>query len=70
METAELIVRIVEIYAWIGLGVAALFLVVGIDRIDPSARRAYVFRTLLIPGVVVLWPLVTVRWLVLETKRP
>ncbi len=69
METAELIVRIIEIYGWIGLAVAALFLIIGIDRIDPDARRAFVFRPLLIPGVVVLWPLVIGRCLMLEFKR-
>ena len=69
METAEQIVRIVEIYGWIGLAVAFVFLAIGIDRIDASAHRAFVFRTLLIPGIVVLWPLVIGRWLALELKR-
>ena len=62
MSTATLIIQIVEIYGWIGAAVAAAFLLVGIDRIDPSARGAYAFRPLLIPGVVVLWPLVLALW--------
>lgn len=69
METAGLIVEILKVYFWIGLGVAALFLIIGIDRIDRGANGAYVFRALLIPGVVVLWPLVLVRWLALERAQ-
>ena len=66
MAAAEIIVRIVEIYGFAGMAVAALFLTIGIDRVDASARRSYMFRPLIVPGVVVLWPLVLVRWLALE----
>ena len=69
VETASLIIEIVQIYFWIGLGVAALFLIIGIDRVEPGARGSYVFRALLIPGCIVLWPLVLVRWLALERAR-
>ncbi|MEM8813459.1 MAG: hypothetical protein AAGF59_12640 [Pseudomonadota bacterium] len=53
----------VQIYLWIGLAVAALFLGFGIDRIDSGARGAYAFRPLLIPGIMVLWPLVLAIWI-------
>lgn len=66
MSTAETIVRIVEVYGFAGMAVAALFLTIGIDRVDPSARGSYMFRPLIAPGVVVLWPLVLLRWLALE----
>lgn len=66
MTTAEHIVRGAEVYGAIGLMIAMAFLLWGIDRIDPSAHRAYVFRPLLIPGIVLLWPLVVWRWLHLE----
>ena len=55
-----------EIYGWIGAFVAALFLLIGIDRIDPSARGSYAFRPLLIPGMILVWPLVLYRWVHLE----
>lgn len=55
-----------EIYCWIGAATAAAFLLVGIDRVDPGARGSYAFRPLLVPGVVVLWPLVLMRWIALE----
>ena len=46
--------------------VAVLFLFIGLDRIDPAAKDAYAFRPLLIPGIVVIWPLVLWRWWSLE----
>ena len=63
VRTAELIVDLVQGYGLIGLVVAAAFLLFGIERIDASARGAYAFRPLLVPGIVLLWPLVLVLWL-------
>ena len=62
-------ITIAEYWIWSGLGVALVFLTVGIDRVEPNARGSYIFRPLLIPGVVLLWPLVLWRWFVLETGR-
>lgn len=45
-----------------GVCVAVPFLTFGIDRIDPAAAGAYAMRPLLLPGVVLLWPLVLWRW--------
>lgn len=47
--------------------VALAFLTIGIDRIDEDAREAYVFRPLLIPGILVIWRLVLWRWDLYET---
>ena len=65
---ADLIIA-AEIYAAIGLAVAVAFLFWGIDRVDENARGAFVFRPLVIPGVVLLWPLVLWRWRVLASGR-
>ncbi len=67
---AAFIVQAVTVYAWIGAGFAVLFLLFGIDRVDPSARGAYAFRPLLFPGLVALWPFAAIRWLLLERRRP
>lgn len=53
------------LYGGLGLAVAAAFLLLGLDRVDPAARGAYAFRPLLVPGLVLLWPLVLWRWHVL-----
>ena len=69
MNAAEVILMAVRVWGYIGAGVAVLFLTFGIDRIDEDARGAYVFRPLLIPGILVIWPLVLWRWYVHETGR-
>ena len=58
-----------EVYGLVGLAVSAVFLAWGIDRVEENARGAFVFRPLLIPGVVLLWPLVLWRWAALERGR-
>ncbi|PTX57101.1 hypothetical protein C8N43_1767 [Litoreibacter ponti] len=67
MNAAEAIFMAVQIWGWIGAAVALVFLTIGIDRIDEDARGAYIFRPLLIPGVLVIWPLVLWRWYRYET---
>ena len=66
---AAFIIDAVLIYATIGAALALVFLLWGIDRIDPAARGAYAFRPLLLPGMVLLWPVVAGRWIALE-RRP
>ena len=67
MNTAEAILMGLRIWGYFGAGVAVLFLTFGMDRIDEDARGAYFFRPLLIPGILVIWPLVLWRWYVYET---
>ena len=67
MNQAEAILMALRIWASIGAVVAAVFLTVGMDRIDEDARGAYVFRVLLIPGILAIWPLVLWRWYLYET---
>lgn len=62
MGIANALVTLAGAYLWIGVAVALVFLTWGVDRIDPSARGAYLFRILAAPGVVGLWPLVAARW--------
>ena len=69
MNEAEAILMGLRIWGSIGAVVAAIFLTVGMDRIDEDAQGAYVFRPLLIPGVLVIWPLVLWRWYLYESGR-
>ncbi len=50
------------VYGGLGLAVAAAFLAFGLDRIDNSARGSLAFRPLLVPGLVLLWPVVIAKW--------
>ena len=68
MQTAETIMMAVMVWGSIGAGVAVLFLFFGIDRIDEDARGAYVFRPLLVPGIMLIWPLVLWRWRQIEAE--
>jgi len=59
---AQLLVLAAIVYAAIGLAVMLAFVFYGVDRIDPSARGAYAFRPLILPGGILLWPLVLRIW--------
>lgn len=65
-NVAATLVLLGEAWLWMGAVVALVFLTIGIDRIDEDARGAYVFRPLLIPGVLLIWPLVLWRWVQIE----
>lgn len=63
---AELLIDIAWGYSAVGAVVAAAFLTVGIGRVSPDARGSYAFRPLLVPGIILIWPAVAVRWWQLE----
>jgi len=69
VDVAGVLIEIIQIYGWIGLAIAGVFLLFGIDRVDAGAKHSYVFRPLLIPGCVVLWPLVLLCWVAAERRR-
>ncbi len=69
MNQAELILLLVKIWGGAGALVALAFLTFGIDRLDEDARGAYVFRLLIIPGVLLIWPLVLWRWYILADGK-
>ncbi|WP_420337752.1 hypothetical protein [Roseibium sp.] len=69
METASFLIELGRYYLYAGGIIAVLFLVIGIDRIEPSANGSYAFRPLLIPGICLIWPLVLYRWAVLERTK-
>ncbi len=63
---AATLVMLGQGWLWIGAAVTVAFLAWGIDRVSPRAHGSYAFRVLLIPGTVLLWPLVLGRWWRLE----
>jgi len=67
MTAASAIVWAATVWIYAGAAVAAVFLLIGIDRIDEDARGSYTFRPLLVPGILLLWPLVVWRWVRLES---
>ena len=69
MELAEAIRILTLIYFVIGSGTAIWFLLFGIDKVEPAAHGSYVFRPILFPGVVLIWPIVIMRWNILRQQQ-
>lgn len=69
MDQAELILLLVKLWGGVGALVALAFLSFGMDRLDEDARGAYVFRPLIVPGVLLIWPLVLWRWYILADGK-
>lgn len=61
-EAARLLLALLAAYGAAGLAVAIPFLFGPIERASPAARGAHAFRPLLLPGLILLWPLVLWRW--------
>ncbi len=59
----------VSIYLALGLVFAALFLIFGIRKVDAASIGAPVsFKLVILPGVVVLWPFLLIKWLFRRQK--
>jgi len=58
------------VWGFVGLVFAVAFLLLGFDKVDEAAHGAYAVRPLLIPGLVLLWPLVIWRWVALSKRGP
>ena len=69
MIVAEVILLIALAYVLCGLAVGVPFVLSGVDRVDEAARGASLgFRLLILPGTVVLWPLMATEWI--KAARP
>jgi hypothetical protein len=62
MSIPQLLVAAGTVYLEVGLAVALLFAVYGVERLEPSARGGSIlFRLLIVPGAILLWPLIVKR---------
>lgn len=68
MQAAQILVYFLQVWGIIGALVALVFLTIGLERIDEDADGAFVFRPLLIPGILMIWPLVLWRWWRIEIQ--
>lgn len=69
MQFATWIVQAAWLYTMAGLVIGLAFILFGLDRVDPGARRSWAFRPLLLPGFMLIWPLALWRWLTIEKSR-
>jgi hypothetical protein len=61
---AKFMLSLLGIYLLCGLLFAPPFLLMGVKHIDPHAQHgSWGFRLLILPGCVLLWPLLLHRWL-------
>ena len=64
VETVGLILSGVAVYAAVGAAFALAFLTLGLARVDHGAIGAGImFRLLIVPGLIALWPLMLIRWI-------
>lgn len=60
---AIFLIDAVGLYLLTGLFFGVAFVSVGVSKIDHAARgTSPVFRLLILPGSVALWPLLAVKW--------
>jgi hypothetical protein len=63
MLIAQLILYVLGAYVLGGLLVGVPFVLRGVERVDPAARgTSLIFRLLILPGTVALWPLIAAKW--------
>ncbi len=59
----KIFVYALETYAGLGVIFAALFVLIGVQRLDSEAQGSGIgFRLLILPGVAALWPMFLYRW--------
>ncbi|WP_193555787.1 hypothetical protein [Hwanghaeella grinnelliae] len=68
-ETAQFLIAAAQLWLGAGAVIAIAFLLFGLDRVEPNARGGYVFRVLIAPGLVLLWPIVLWRWRLAASGR-
>lgn len=57
-------VRLLGLYAGLGLLFGLAFVTRGVERLDPAAHDAsWGFRVVALPASIALWPLLLKRWL-------
>ena len=60
----ELVINAIRGYVFAGLVFSALFITLGVQRMDPDATGLNLgFRLIIVPGVCIFWPLLAVRWI-------
>jgi len=68
---AHLLVGLASLYVAAGALFAGPFVARGLDRIDPlGAGAAWSCRLVIVPGILVFWPLLLLRWVAGSVAPP
>lgn len=58
-----MLIIILGFYVMIGLVIGLAFVCRGVNRVDPAAADSpFIFRVVILPGCVGLWPVVLWKW--------
>lgn len=64
MIIASVILLLISLYLGVGLLFGLTFITWGVERLDHATKgTSWVFRLLLLPGSIVLWPLLARCWM-------
>lgn len=70
MMVVEIILIIVGIYLLLGVLFVIPFLVKGITKVDEGAHGGTIgFKIIIIPGVIVFWPVLLGKWMKSDKKK-
>ena len=70
MELVTIIVTIAIIYLAIGVLFVILFLWKGITKVDEGAHGGSIgFKIIIIPGVIVFWPVLLRKWMKVNKEK-
>jgi hypothetical protein len=71
LEVANVLVAVAGVYLALGLLFAVPFALAGAAKIDPGAREgSWGFKLIVLPGAVLLWPLLLRRWIAGRPEPP
>ena len=71
MSAIEVIVWVAGVYMALGLIFSIIFVILGVSKVDPAAKgTGFGFKLIIIPGLLVFWPLFMMRWLKGVTEPP
>jgi len=63
VEIVSIVLMIVGVYLIFGLVFGLIFIDTGLSKVDDGAQdTSWKFRLLIIPGLLVFWPLFAVKW--------
>ena len=66
----EIILLIVAVYLLLGVLFVVPFLVKGLTKVDTGAHGGTIgFKIIIIPGVIVFWPVLLSKWLKVNKKK-
>ena len=60
----EILLMIVAVYLLVGVLFVIPFLIKGLNKVDEGAHGSTIgFKIIIIPGVIVLWPVLLSKWM-------